>query len=125
MIGDGTNETIKKCSGGENLVITFDCDLSFDLHIQKAISKANQMTGLIICSLYFILVKIFSWNCTKTVYMSSMVTLFVPNSPKTISVSGKDPEKGNQDIIRMQSHDVMLYENPLRYLVCHFLKPEG
>ena len=42
-----SNEPIQKCSEEKDLGVIFDSNLSFDPHIQKAISKSNQMIGLI------------------------------------------------------------------------------
>ena len=38
---------IVKCEEEKDLGVIFDCKLSFDVHIQSAISKANRIVGII------------------------------------------------------------------------------
>ena len=38
---------IVKCEEEKYLGVIFDCKLSFDVHIQSAISKANRIVGII------------------------------------------------------------------------------
>lgn len=47
-------EKIKECEEEKDLGVTFDCDLSFDPHIQRVISKGNQMIGIVKRSFSFL-----------------------------------------------------------------------
>ena len=47
MRQDNTERIIDPCSEEKDLGVTFDSNLTFDIHINKAIGKANQMVGLI------------------------------------------------------------------------------
>ena len=47
MVLNDVFEEIKSVSEERDLGVVFDCSLNFDSHIQKIISKANQMLGII------------------------------------------------------------------------------
>jgi len=44
---DNDYKPINVCESEKDLGVTFDCELSFDLHIQRVVGKANQMIGII------------------------------------------------------------------------------
>jgi hypothetical protein len=47
MTLEGTERVIETCESEKDLGVTFDSSLSFDVHINNAIAKANKMIGLI------------------------------------------------------------------------------
>ena len=44
---DGCSVSVVKCTEEKDLGVYFDCNLSFDRHIQQAITKSNQIIGMI------------------------------------------------------------------------------
>ena len=46
-LNDTETINIVKCEEEKDLGVIFDCKLSFDVHIQSAISKANKIVGII------------------------------------------------------------------------------
>jgi hypothetical protein len=54
MIVNGMSQSINKVDEEKDLGVTFDCQLSFDPHIHRVVSKANQILGMIKRSFTFL-----------------------------------------------------------------------
>lgn len=121
MTNNNVDVPLLSCENEKDLGVTFDKDLSFDVHIQSSISKANKMIGLIKRTFINIDYEIFSklYKALIRPHLEYGNTIWYPKY-KYQSVALEKVQRRATKLVKTCRD--MTYENRLLYLNLYSLK---